>query len=61
MSEMKRYPVWSWLSLVVAITSWAAWKFSRDLGFPAPAALLGAAVFFVLNLAFAFRVARRIR
>jgi hypothetical protein len=61
MSEMKHYSVWSWLSLIVALASWAAWKFSRDLGLPTPVALVGAAVLFALNLVFAFRVARRIR
>jgi hypothetical protein len=61
MSDEKPNSVWYWLSLVVAIASWAAWKFSRDLGFPAPLAMVGAAVFFVLNLAFVFRVARRLK
>jgi hypothetical protein len=57
----RRSRKWYWLSLVVGIASWAAWKFSRVLGFPASVALVGVAVFFALNLTFAFRVARRIR
>jgi hypothetical protein len=62
MNDEKRYPVWHWPSLAAGIASWAVWKFSHDpAGFPTPAALVGATVFFGFNLAFAFRVARRSR
>jgi hypothetical protein len=56
MSDDKRSLVRFWLSLVVAIASWAAWKFSNGA-----LAAAGAMAFCCLNLAYAFRVARRIR
>jgi hypothetical protein len=54
MSDERRKLVWFWLSLIAGVVLWAAWTFSQG-----PLALAAGATFVCLNLAYAFRVARR--